>query len=184
MGWFHSGQPPLPVRLVRDPHGQCDPQALPRTGPARAPHDIIGWFVHRWLVEATFRELRNHLGVGTRRRWPNQAVACATPCRLGLFSIAHPLGGLGHRLVPQTASNLRRYPRRRAPAGLDRSGFCDVPCLGRREETPAPDPPGNHLPLCQAVLRYVKWLKPKVLRCCDCAGMLGNPVPARCDAGR
>lgn len=47
------------------------------------------------------------------------------PVGSGCSPSPHPLGGLGHRLVPQTASNLRRYPRRRAPAGLDRSGFCE-----------------------------------------------------------
>jgi hypothetical protein len=92
--WFHSGQTPVPVRwvLLRDPHGQFDPQAVLCADLARAPLCIIGWFIRgwfirRWGVEMTFREGRDHLGVETQRQWSDPAMARTTPCLLGLFSI-------------------------------------------------------------------------------------------------
>ena len=87
--WFHSGKVPVPIRwvLVRDPEGQFDPQALLCTDPAREPLQIIDWFVQRWPVEVTFREVRDHLGVETQRQWSDQAIARTTPCLLGLFSL-------------------------------------------------------------------------------------------------
>jgi hypothetical protein len=45
--------------MVRDPNGESDPRALLCTDPARAPLDIIGWFVQRWPVEITFRDVRD-----------------------------------------------------------------------------------------------------------------------------
>ena len=79
--WFHSGLPPVPIRwiLLRDPQGEFDPQALLCTDPARAPLQIISWFVQRWPVEVTFREARDHLGVETQRQWSDRAIARTTP---------------------------------------------------------------------------------------------------------
>ena len=87
--WFRSGQVPLPVRwvLLRDPQNAFDPQALLCTDLARAPLCIIQWFVQRWPVEVTFREVRDHLGVESQRQWTDKAIARTTPCLLGLFSI-------------------------------------------------------------------------------------------------
>lgn len=55
--------------------------------PARDPLQIIRWFVWRWQVEVTFREVRDHLGVETQRPWSDRAIARTTPCLLALFSI-------------------------------------------------------------------------------------------------
>jgi hypothetical protein len=99
--WFHSGLPPVPIRwvLLRDPLGEFDPQALLCTDPARAPLQIISWFVQRWPVEVTFREARDHLGVETQRQWSDRAIARTTPCLLGLFSLT---ALLGNQLNPRT----------------------------------------------------------------------------------
>jgi hypothetical protein len=92
--WVHSGLPPVPLRwvLLRDPAGQFDPQALLCTDPDREPLQIISWFVQRWPVEVTFREVRDHLGVETQRQWSDRAITRTTPCLLGLFSLTALLG--------------------------------------------------------------------------------------------
>jgi len=87
--WRHAGLPVVPIRwvLLRDPQHRFDPQALLCTDPARDASQIVRWFVRRWQVEVTFREARDHLGVETQRQWSDRAIARATPCLLGLFSI-------------------------------------------------------------------------------------------------
>jgi hypothetical protein len=87
--WRHAGLPVLPIRwvLLRDPQHRFDPQALLCTDPARDPLQIVRWFIQRWQVEVTFREVRDHLGVETQRQWADRAIARTTPCLLALFSI-------------------------------------------------------------------------------------------------
>jgi hypothetical protein len=87
--WRHAGLPVVPVRwvLLRDPRHRFDPQALLCTDPARDPLQIVRWFVQRWQVEVTFREVRDHLGVETQRQWSDRAIARTTPCLLALFSV-------------------------------------------------------------------------------------------------
>jgi DDE superfamily endonuclease len=87
--WGHSGMPIVPIRwvLLRDPQGRFDPQALLCTDPDRDPLQIVRWFVQRWQLEVTFREVRDHLGVEAQRQWSDQAIARTTPCLLGLFSV-------------------------------------------------------------------------------------------------
>jgi hypothetical protein len=87
--WRHSGMPVVPIRwvLLRDPGRRFDPQALLCTDLAQEPLQIVRWFAQRWQLEVTFREVRDHLGVETQRQWSDKAIARATPCLLGLFSI-------------------------------------------------------------------------------------------------
>jgi hypothetical protein len=87
--WRHSGMPVVPIRwvLLRDPCRRFDPQALLCTDPAQEPLQVIRWFVQRWQLEVTFREVRDHLGVETQRQWSDKAIARTTPCLFGLFSI-------------------------------------------------------------------------------------------------
>jgi hypothetical protein len=87
--WRHAGLPVVPIRwvLLRDPCRRSDPQALLCTDPAQEPLLIIAWFVQRWRLEVTFREVRDHLGVETQRQWSDKAIARTTPCLLGLFSV-------------------------------------------------------------------------------------------------
>ena len=97
--WHHAGLPVVPIRwvLLRDPHRRFDPQALLCTDRAQDPVQIVRWFVQRWQVEVTFREVRDHLGVETQRQWSDKAIARTTPCLLGLFSIVTLLGTrVGH----------------------------------------------------------------------------------------
>ena len=86
--WYRSGKPPVPLRwvLVRDPQGEFTPQALLCTDPSADPTQILEWFVLRWQPEATFQEVRAHLGVETQRQWSDQAIARTTPILMGLFS--------------------------------------------------------------------------------------------------
>jgi hypothetical protein len=87
--WYHTGMPPVPVRwvLIRDPAGQFQPQALLCTDAKFDAQQIVCWYVQRWSVEVTFREVRDHLGVETQRQWNDKAIARTTPVLLGLFSI-------------------------------------------------------------------------------------------------
>jgi hypothetical protein len=84
------------------------------TDVAREPLQIVGWFVQRWQVEVTFREVRDHLGVETQRQWSNKAIARTTPCLLGLFSIVTLLAArLGHHArlrVSATAWYHKKHP--------------------------------------------------------------------------
>ena len=98
--WRHPGMPVVPIRwvLLRDPRRRFDPQALLCTGLAQDPLQIIRWFVQRWQVEVTFREVRDHLGVETQRQWSDKAIARTTPGLLGLFSVVTLLAA---RLAPR-----------------------------------------------------------------------------------
>ena len=96
--WFHSGQPPLPIRwvLIRDPakRGKFKTQALLCTDLKVDPVQIVKWFVLRWQTEVTYHEVREHLGVETQRQWSDLAILRTTPALLSLFSLvtllAHP----------------------------------------------------------------------------------------------
>ena len=87
--WYHCGQPPVPIRwvLIRDPKGKFKTQALLCTDLTVKPVQIVKWFVMRWQLEVTFREVRVHLGVETQRQWSDLAIARTTPALLGLFSL-------------------------------------------------------------------------------------------------
>jgi hypothetical protein len=98
--WRHAGMPVVPVRwvLLRDPGHRFDPQALLCSDLDQDPIQIVRWFVQRWQLEVTFREVRDHLGVETQRQWSDKAIARTTPCLLALFSIVTLLAArLGHR---------------------------------------------------------------------------------------
>ena len=86
--------PVVPIRwvLVRDPLGRFELQALLCTDQTCDPVQVLRWFVQRWQVEVTFREVRDHLGVETQRQWSDKAIARTTPCLLGLFSLVTLLG--------------------------------------------------------------------------------------------
>jgi len=126
--WCHGGMPTVPIRwvLVRDPLGRFDPQALLCTDPARDGVQVLSWFVQRWQLEVTFREVRNHLGVETQRQWSDKAIARTTPCLLGLFSLVTLLG---KQLTPQTrrATAASAWYRKRQPT------FSDTLAAVRRE---------------------------------------------------
>ena len=87
--WSHPGRPVVPLRwlLARDPTGAFKPQAFLCTDRDAEAGEILSWFVRRWTIEVTFAEVRRHLGVETRRRWSDKAIARTTPVLLGLFSI-------------------------------------------------------------------------------------------------
>ncbi len=107
--WFHSGQPTLPIRwvIVRDPLGRFKTQALLCTNLQASPVQIIEWFIQRWQIEVTQREVREHLGVETQRQWSDLAILRTTPALFGLFSLvtvlAHRLAQRGKVLARATA---------------------------------------------------------------------------------
>ena len=126
--WRHGGMPVVPIRwvLVRDPLGRFDPQALLCTDQACDPVQVLSWFVQRWQLEVTFREVRDHLGVETQRQWSDKAIARTTPCLLGLFSLVTLLG---KQLAPQTrrATATSAWYRKQQPT------FSDTLAAVRRE---------------------------------------------------
>lgn len=107
--WFHGGHPAVPIRwvIVRDPRGKFKTQALLCTDLQATPHQIVEWFVQRWQLEVTFRDVREHLGVETQRQWSALAIARTTPALLGLYSLitvlAHRLAQRGKVLTRRTA---------------------------------------------------------------------------------
>jgi hypothetical protein len=93
--WYHTGMPPLPVRwvLVRDPHGEFDPQALRCMDVTVDPVQILEWFVLRWRLAGTGPEARAHVGRETQRQWNAMAIARTTPALLGLFALVTRMAG-------------------------------------------------------------------------------------------
>lgn len=87
--WTNHGKPALPIRwvLVRDPQQLFPPQAFLCTDLTLEPSLILSYFVQRWQVEVTFREVRAHLGVETQRQWSDLAIERTTPILLALFSL-------------------------------------------------------------------------------------------------
>ena len=114
--WRHAGLPVVPIRwvLVRDPLGRFDPRALLCTDPAREPLQILTWYIRRWQVEVTFREVRDHLGVETQRQWSDLAIARTTPCLFALFSLvtllAARLDPKAHQAVATAAWYHKPHP--------------------------------------------------------------------------
>jgi len=114
--WFHSGQPPVPIRwvIVRDPLKRFKTQALLCTDINVSAEQIIQWFVRRWQVEVTFHEVRTHLGVETQRQWADLSILRMTPALLGLFSIVTLLANLHAKKqklpVQQTAWYVKKLP--------------------------------------------------------------------------
>ena len=126
--WRHGGMPVVPIRwvLVRDPLGQFEPQALLCTDQTRDPVQVLRWFVQRWQLEVTFREVRDHLGVETQRQWSDKAIARTTPCLLGLFSLVTLLG-------KQLTPHARRATAASAWYRKQRPTFSDTLAAVRRE---------------------------------------------------
>jgi hypothetical protein len=125
--WYHPGQPALPIRwvLIRDPKGKFKTQALLCTDLTVKPHQIVKWFVLRWQLEVTFREVRVHLGVETQRQWSDLAIARTTPALLGLFSLVTVLA---HQRVRR-----KRLPMRQTAWYIkQRPTFSDALAVVRR----------------------------------------------------
>ncbi len=130
--WRHGGMPVVRIRwvLLRDPCRRFDPQALLCTDQSQEPLQIVRWFVQRWQLEVTFREVRDHLGVETQRQWSDKAIARTTPCLLGLFSVVTLLASrLDGRLRTQAAT--AAWYRKQRPtfadnlAAVRRSIWCE-----------------------------------------------------------
>ena len=121
-----DGFPRIRWVLARDPLGRFEPQALLCTDAAQDPVQVLRWFVQRWQLEVTFREVRDHLGVETQRQWSDQAIARTTPCLLGLFSLVALSAA---QLTPQAreAVATSAWYRKRRPT------FSDTLAAVRRE---------------------------------------------------
>jgi hypothetical protein len=105
--WYSTGLFAVPLRwvLVRDPQGQFKTQALLCTDLETDPQKILSWFVMRWQMEATFQEVRRHLGFESQRQWSDLAIRRTTPALLGLFSFVTLFA---HHRMRQAAGAFRR----------------------------------------------------------------------------
>jgi hypothetical protein len=84
------------------------------------PAIILGWFVSRWRVETTFREVRTHLGVETQRQWSDLAILRATPALLGLFSLITVWAdGLARDTTTALRPNAAAWYRKQEPTFSD-----------------------------------------------------------------
>ena len=114
--WYHDGEPPVAIRwiLIRDPQGKFKTQALLCTDLKIKAVQILKWFMLRWQLEVTFREVREHLGVETQRQWSDWAILRTTPALLGLFSVitllAHRSTTQGKLPIRQAAWYTKRVP--------------------------------------------------------------------------
>ena len=126
--WYSTGLPAVPLRwvLIRDPRGEFDAQALLCTDLAADPERIIGWFVRRWQMEATFQGVREQLGFETQRHWSERAVLRTAPALLGLFSLVTLFA---HRRKARISNAVRRAAWYDKPYPT----FSDALALVRRE---------------------------------------------------
>ena len=87
--WYRAGKPAVPIKwvLIKDEQRDKKPVALLSTNVKLQAEEIIGYFIRRWSMEVTFKEVREHLGVESQRQWSDQAIAGTTPSLMGLFSI-------------------------------------------------------------------------------------------------
>ena len=104
--WYSTGLSAVPLRwvLVRDPQDEFATQALLCTDLCADPEKILSWFVMRWQIEATFQEVRRHLGFETQRQWSEMAIRRTTPALLGLFSLVTLFA---HRRMTEAAGTFR-----------------------------------------------------------------------------
>jgi hypothetical protein len=126
--WHSTGLPAVPMRwvLIRDPQEEFETQALLRTDLGAQPERIISWFVRRWQMEATFREVRQCLGFETQRQWSEKAIRRTAPALLALFSLVTPLA---HRQMAQGSGVVRRA----AWYNKEHPTFIDALALMRKE---------------------------------------------------
>lgn len=114
--WYHSGMKPVFIRwvLLKDPQGNGKPVALLSTDVCLNEQAVVNYFIRRWTVEVTFKEVRTHLGVETQRQWSDKAIARTTPLLMGLFSIttlwADALNKQGKLLVQKMAWYQKQQP--------------------------------------------------------------------------
>lgn len=87
--WYRAGKPAVQIRwvLIKDKQRNKRPVALLSTDVSLQAEQIIGYFIRRWSMEVTFKEVREQLGVESQRQRSDRAIACTTPMLMALFSI-------------------------------------------------------------------------------------------------
>jgi hypothetical protein len=126
--WYSTGLFAVTVRwvLIRDPEGGFKTRALLCTDLEADPKKILSWFVMRWQLGVTFREMRRHLGFETQRQWSDLAIGRTTPALLGLFSV---ITLFAHRQMGQATGVFRRA----ACYNKSHPTFSDALALVRKE---------------------------------------------------
>jgi hypothetical protein len=128
--WYSTGLPAVPLRwvLIRDPKEEFETQALLCTDLEAKPEQIIGWFLRRWQMEATFQEVRQRLGFETQRHWSELAVKRTARVLLGMFSMVTLFA---HQYMAKKKS--ANAVRRAAWYEKQRPTFSDALALVRKE---------------------------------------------------
>jgi hypothetical protein len=146
--WYHSGMPPLPIRrvLVRDPHGEFDPQSLVVHGRDGGPRPGPGVVCPPLAPGSDVARGTYSCGSGDPA-----TVECQGDCPyhcgppgpvLDRYADGRPVGA-GARaarqtggMVSQIPANFCRCHRHRAPAFVDLDSFFDVTCEIRHGGNP------------------------------------------------
>ncbi len=111
--WYKSGHGLAPVRwvFVRDLDGTHRDEYFFTTDPTMDEAGVIAHYTSRWNIEATFQELRCHLGLETTRGWCRNTVLRAAPCLFGLYSV---VAILYHALPQEKRSGAVDWPGKAA----------------------------------------------------------------------
>lgn len=85
--WYRAGaQAYIRWVCVFDPQSRRT-DYLYSTDPTLTPEQIVRLYAHRWNLEVTFQEVREHLGFESPRQWKQRSVLRAAPLLLGLYSV-------------------------------------------------------------------------------------------------
>jgi hypothetical protein len=126
--WYHSGMPPVLIKwvLIKDEQTAKEPAALLSTNTGLSEEQVILYFIRRWSMEATFQEVRTHLGVETQRQWTDRAITCTTPSLMALFSLVTLWADQLHQSQKLTTTQTAWYKK-------DLPTFCDALSAVRKE---------------------------------------------------
>ncbi len=139
------------IVVVRDPSGRRHDEAFFCTDLTQDPASILQTYAHRWTLEVTFHDSKQHLGFGHAQNQTPRAVERTAPFAGVVYSLVL-LWAAAHLQQGGTLSWIVRpwYPSKTAVAFPDlllalrqelwRARFSRPPVSARRPQNPAPVP--------------------------------------------
>lgn len=87
--WYKAGYGLTAIRWVHvvDLDGTHRAEYFFSTDPEMPLTQIVSLYTRRWNIETMFQEVRQHVGLGSTRRWCKQAVLRAEPWLFGLYTV-------------------------------------------------------------------------------------------------
>jgi len=87
--WYEAGRGLAAIRWVHvvDLDGTHREEYFFSTDPEMPLERIVSLYTRRWNIETMFQEVRQHVGLGSTRRWCKKAVLRAEPWLFGLYSV-------------------------------------------------------------------------------------------------